>query len=198
MDEKLSPLHLGKMEIQKLEEREDKEMSFSDVKKEIFEAAVASKKSTFSERAFNQLTSAMVNEMGYQATIATSKKGDETENIEPVKEFRKSVIGGIAKSAGADDAEVNEMINNYKFSPNTPWYPIVSEAITNSMEAGKAFTMLPKADMNCTLKIEEKAEQVKMVGKPGTPENEKKPVLYGKFRKIVSTSTCPDSLKKTQ
>ncbi len=173
-------------------------MSFSDVKKEIFEAAVASGKNTFSEKAFNQLTSAMVNEMGYQATIATSKKGDETEVIEPVKEFRKAVIGGIAKSAGADDAEVNELIDNYTFSPNTPWYPIVSEAITNSLEAKKAFTMLPKSDMNCTLKIVEKEEHVNMVGKPGTPEKDKKPVLYGRFRKIVSTSTCPDGLKKTQ
>lgn len=172
--------------------------TFDEVKKEILDAAKVSNKSTFSESAFNRLTSALVNEAGYQATIATSKKGDETETIEPVKEFRKSVIGGIAKSAGADDAEVASMIENYKFSPNTPWYPVVSEAITNSMEAGKSFTFLPKQDMNCTLKIETKKETVKLVGAPNTAKEDRKPVLYGQFRKITSTSTCPENLRKSQ
>lgn len=172
-------------------------MSFTDVKNEIFEAAKTSNKKTFSESAFNKLTSAMVNEPEYEVKVSKTKAGQLVEEVtHPIAEFRKSVIGGIAKSAGADDAEVAKMVDEYKFSANTPWYPVVSEAITASMEAGKAFTFIPKSDMNATLTLKEEKEVVKMVGAPGAPKDDKKPVVYGAHRRIKSASTCPKSLRK--
>lgn len=172
-------------------------MSFSDVKKEIFEAAKTSGKTTFSESAFNKLTSALVNEPGYEVKVTKTKAGEVTEEvIKPIEGFRKSVIGGIASSVGADDAEVAKAINNYQFPASTPWYPVVSEAVTTSMEAGKAFTFLTKSDMQATLKIKEEKEAVKMVGAPGSNKDDKKPVLYGAHRRIKSESTCPKSLRK--
>ena len=172
-------------------------MSFAEVKKEIFDAAKASNKKTFSESAFNKLTSALVNEPDYEVKVAKTKGGEVTEEvITPIADFRKSIIGGIAKSAGADDAEVKKMVDEYKFASNTPWYPVVSEAITQSMEAGKAFTFIPKADMNATLTMKEEKEVIKMVGAPGSDKNDKKPVVYGAHRKIRSASTCPKALRK--
>lgn len=174
-------------------------MSFSEVKKEIFDSVEASKRTTFSESAFNRLTSALVNEAGYEVKVAKAK-GDEVveEIITPVAEFRKAVIGGIAKSAGADDAEVAKLVEKYKFASTTPWYPIVSEAITASMEAGKSFTFIPKADMRASLRMENKEEAIKMVGGPNTSKDEKVPTVYGAHRRIKCSSACPKNLRKNK
>ena len=171
-------------------------MSFSDVKNEIFNAAKASKKTSFSEGTFNKLTSALVNEPDYEVKVSKTKEGKQVEEvIKPVEAFRKAVVGGIAKSAGADGAEVDKLVNEYKFSATTPWYPIVSEAVTNSLEAGKSFTFIPKSDMNATLSMKEIKEEVKMIGAPGSSKDDKKPVIYGAHRRIKSASNCPKHLR---
>lgn len=174
-------------------------MSFSEIKNEIFDASKASGKKTFSEGVFNKLTSALVNEKDYEVKVAKTRGGVQVEEtIKPIEEFRKVVIGGIAKSAGADDAEVTKLVDEYKFGANVPWYPVVSEAITNSMEAGKSFTFIPKNDMNATLNMVDMKEEIKMVGAPGAAKDDKKPVLYGAHRRIKSASTCPKALRKDQ
>ena len=49
--------------------------SFSDVKKEIFDAAKASGKTSFSEGTFNKLTSALVNEPDYEVKVSKTRGG---------------------------------------------------------------------------------------------------------------------------
>lgn len=175
-------------------------MSFSEVKDEIFKQTQAGGKKTFSESTFNKLTSAMLNEVGYEAkTVKRTKDGEVKEEIiKPVDEFRSKVIGTIAKQAGVDKDETEKLIKEYKFPADTSWYPIVSESLTNSMEAGKSFVTLSKDDMVASLSMETIPEQVKMNGAPGAPESEKKPVVYGEHRRIKCSSGCPKWLRKGQ
>ena len=171
-------------------------MSFSDVKKEIFDSAKKSGKTSFSEGTFNKLTSALVNEPDYEVKVSKSRDGKQVEEvIKPVEGFRKAVIGGIAKSAGADGAEVDKLVNDDKFAATVPWYPIVSEAVSNSLEAGKSFAFIPKDDLNAVLTMENIKEEVKMIGAPGSSKEDKKPVVYGAHRRIKSASRCPKHLR---
>lgn len=174
-------------------------MSFSDVRKEIFETAKESKKRTFSEATFNRLTSALANETDYETTVVKNRGGEQVEEkIKPVAEFRKSVIGGIAKSVGADDAAVNKAVEEYQFSANTNWYGFVSESITEYTRASKAFHFLPKKDFDATIIVNEVPEQIKMNGAPGAPASEKKPVVYGAHAEMKCSSSCPKHLRKDQ
>lgn len=172
-------------------------MNFEETKKELFDESQKSGKTTFSKSAFNRLTSALVNEPEYTVNVVKIKDGTVFEEAQqPIKDFRKSVIGGIAKTAGADDAEVEKMVSDYKFSPDTPWYPVMSEALVNTLESGKSFSIQPRRDLEATFTLKEVEEQIKMNGAPGAPESEKKPVLYEKHRIIKCTSTCPKHLRK--
>lgn len=175
-------------------------MSFKEVKEEVLKQTQAGGKTTFSETTFNKLTSAMLNEVDYEVKTAKRTKDGEVkeETIKPVEEFRNKVIGTIAKQAGVDKDETEKLVKEYKFPADTPWYPIVSESLTNSMEAGKSFTALSKGDLVATLSMETIPEQVKMNGAPGAPESEKKPVVYGEHRRIKCTSGCPKWLRKGQ
>lgn len=174
--------------------------TFSEMKQEVLSQTQAGGKKTFSESTFNKLTSAMLNETGYEAKIVKrSKDGEVREEIlKPVDEFRQKVIGTIAKQAGVDKDETEKLISEYKFPSDTPWYPVVSEALTNSMEAGKTFTALSKGDMVASFSMETISEQVKMNGAPGAPDSEKKPVVYGEHRRIKCSSGCPKWLRKGQ
>lgn len=174
-------------------------MTFNEVKADVLKKSTDSGKKTFSESTFNALTSALVNEPDYEVEVSKRSGGEvTTEKIKPIKEFREKIIGGIAKQAGVDKDEQEKLVNEYKFDANVNWYPIVSEAITNSLEAGKSFTTIPKDDMECTLTMQEVPEAIKMNGAPGAPESEKKPVLYGAHRVIKSSSGCPKHLRKDQ
>ena len=175
-------------------------MTFAEVKKDILGKSTESGKKTFSESTFNTLTSAMLNEVNYEAEVS-KRSGDgtvTTEVIKPVKEFRERIIGGIAKAAGVDKDEQEKLVNDYQFDSNTNWYPVMSEAIKNSLEAGKSFTFITKNDLECTLTMHEVDESIKMVGAPGASEKDKKPVLYGKHRTIKASSGCPRHLRKDQ
>ena len=173
-------------------------MNFAETKKEIFDQSKAGGKRTFSEATFNKLTSAMANEVNYEVQVRKGVQDGKAvvETIKPVQEFRKKVIGGIAAQAGVDKDETEKLISEFKFSADTPWYPIVSESITNMMESGKSFASLPKADMNATFTMEDVPETIKMNGAPGAPESEKKPVVYAAHRRIKCNSTCPKYLRK--
>lgn len=175
-------------------------MNFNETKQQIFEKAKESGKRTFSESTFNGLTSAMMNEPDYEVTVSKrSKDGTVTTDvIKPIADFREKVIGSIAKQAGVDKDETEKLVKEYKFSADTPWYPVVSEAVTNSLEAGKAFAIIPKNDMEATFSMQDVAEAIKMNGAPGAPESEKKPVVYGKHRVIKCSSGCPKHLRKSQ
>lgn len=174
-------------------------MSFSDVQKEILETAKESKKRTFSEATFNKLTSALANEPGYETKIVKNRGGELVEEtIKPVADLRKSVIGGIAKSVGADDAAVEKAVAEYQFPATTPWYGFISESITEYGRADKAFHFLSKSDFDSTITMDEIPEQIKMNGAPGAPASEKKPVVYGKHVKMSCSSSCPKHLRKDQ
>ena len=174
-------------------------MSFSDVRNEIFQSAKESKKRTFSEATFNKLTSALANEPGYETTVVKNRGGELVEEkVKPVAEFRKSVIGGVAKSVGADDAAVTKVVEEYQFPANTNWYGFISEAITEYTGADKAFHFPSKDDFDATLIMNEIPEQIKMNGAPGAPASEKKPVVYGKHRELKCSSSCPKHLRKDQ
>lgn len=174
-------------------------MSFADVKKEILETAKESKKRTFSEATFNRLTSALANEADYTVKVMKNKGGELVEEeVKPIAGFRKSVIGGIAKSVGADDAAVKKAVDEYQFPVNTDWYGLVSESITEYTRAQKAFRCLPKRDFDGTIIMTEVPEEIKMNGAPGAPASEKKPVVYGAHMKLRAISSCPKHLRKDQ
>lgn len=174
-------------------------MSFADVQKEIFDAAKESKKRTFSAGTFNKLTSALANEPGYTVKVVKNRGGEQIEEeIKPVADFRKTVIGGIAKSVGADDAAVSKAVDEYQFSPNTDWYGFISEAITEYTRADKAFHFLPKKDFDATIIMNQVPEQIKMNGAPGAPKDQKKPVVYGAHAEMKCSSSCPKHLRKDQ
>lgn len=174
-------------------------MSFSDVKKEIFDAAKESKKKTFSEATFNKLTSALANETDYTVTVVKNKGGEQVEEeIKPIAEFRKAIIGGIAKSVGADQADVTKAVDEYQFAANTPWYGFVSESITAYGDADKVFHFLPKKDFDASLAMKEVPETIKLNGAPGAPKEDKKPVVYGAHREMKCQSSCPKHLRKDQ
>ena len=67
---------------------------FEDKKKEIMDARAASTRKTFNEEQFNELFTALVNEPDYETVVAKSSRtnGYSEEKVNPVKDFRKSVI----------------------------------------------------------------------------------------------------------
>lgn len=170
-------------------------MSFAEKHAAIKKGAEASNRKTFNETEFNELGTALLNEPEYTVKVATTVKGEYSEKeTQPVKAFRKSVIGGILKEAGHDTAEQNKFIDNYQFG-KLPLYPIVSELVEQYMDAGKAFALQPKEDMRAVFTIEAQPEEVKEVTAPKSNEITKK--RYGAYRKVKVKSTCPSNKKTT-
>jgi hypothetical protein len=173
---------------------------FAEAKKKLLEENVSTKK-TFNESYFNTLTTALVNDPDYELNEVVMRKGELTPvTSTPVADFRKAVIGGIAKAAGADAAEQEKLIAEHQFG-NIPWYPVVSEAITNYLSvdkesgASKKFTFVPKEDFQGSIELKEVPATIKEVRAPGSTEPAKKQRQAAHTR-LKANSTCPDNLKE--
>ena len=129
---------------------------FAEKREEITKAASASSRKTFNAQEFNELGTALLNEKDYVTKVAVTKNGEHSvEERTPVKDLRKSMIGGILKAAGHDTAEQEKFVDEYQFS-TLPLYPVVSEMVESYVRCGKSFTFVPKEDMRATIRIENK------------------------------------------
>jgi hypothetical protein len=166
---------------------------FKDKKDELIKANENGKK-TFNADQFNQLGTALLNDVNYVDTTVKEKEGKLT-NVEtqPIRELRKSLIGGVAKAAGCDSAEQAKMVDEYQF-PKLPLYPWVSTSLEGYMETGKAFAFEPRANMKAKISMEPQAKVVKDVKAPGETDSRKKE--YGAFNKVKASSPCPKHLTK--
>lgn len=166
---------------------------FEDKKQEIINARAASARKTFNAEQFDELGTALLNEHDYVANVAKqTKDGFQEQETTPVKDFRKSVIGGIMKAAGHDADETKKYVEEYKFS-TIPLYPVVSEMVEQYMRCGKAFVFKPKSDMRASITMDEKPEEVKEVKVPSTGEVIK--TKMGAYKKVKVKSTCPANLR---
>ena len=167
---------------------------FEDKKKEIMDARAASTRKTFNEEQFNELFTALVNEPDYETVVAKSSRtnGYSEEKVNPVKDFRKSVIGSVMKAAGHDSAETEKFINEHKFS-TIDAYPVISEAITEYISCGKAFNLSPKPDMTASIFVSNKPEEVKEVRIPASGEVVQ--TKMGAYKKVCVKSVCPAHLR---
>lgn len=176
---------------------------FEQKKTEIAEAAKQTlnkngePKRSFSATQFNELAAAYLNSPEYVDTIIKTKDGETVlQETTPVQDFRKSVIGGIAKEAGLDAAEQDKLVESYQFSPKTDYHSFVSNTIeAYAGDCQRKFKMRPKPDMEGSIQINvipEVTKDVKVVG-----SDEVKKVHYGQYRKLKASSTCPKNLRET-
>lgn len=167
---------------------------FAEKKDEIIKASSSSSRTTFNAQEFNELATAIINEPEYEAVVAVTKNGEFSEKVTtPVKDFRKSVIGGVLKAAGHDAAEQEKFVNEHQFS-TIPLYPVVSEMVEQYVRAGKAFTTVPKKDLRAVFVLEQKPEEIKEVKVPATGDVRK--IKLGAYCKIKVKSTCPANLRE--
>lgn len=167
---------------------------FAEKKEEIMKAASASSRKTFNAQEFNELGTALLNEADYVSKVAVTKNGvHSVEERTPVKDLRKSMIGGVLKAAGHDTAEQEKFVNEHQFN-TLPLYPVVSEMVENYMRCGKSFTLVPKEDMRATIKMESKDEEIKETKAPSTGIVSK--TKLGAYKKVKVSSTCPSNLRQ--
>lgn len=167
---------------------------FAEKKDEIIKASSSSSRKTFNAQEFNELGTALINEPEYEVTSAVTKNGEFAEKTTtPVKDFRKSVIGGVLKAAGHDAAEQEKFVNEHQFS-TIPLYPVVSEMVEQYIRCGKAFTMVPKTDLRATITLDSKEEEIKEVKVPATGDVRK--TKLGAYQKVKVKSTCPANLRE--
>ena len=167
---------------------------FTEKKDEIMKACEGSSRKTFNAQEFNELGTALINEPDYVARVAVTKNGVFTEeDTTPVKDLRKSIIGGVLKAAGHDAAEQEKFVNEHQFS-TLPLYPVVSEMVEQYLRAGKAFVLKPKADLRASVTLEDRPEEIKEVKVPSTGDARK--TKLGAYKKVKVKSTCPSNLRK--
>lgn len=150
----------------------------------------------FSKSQFNELAAAYLNSPDYVDSQLKTKDGQATiVETTPVKDFRENIIGGIAKAAGLDKAEQEQLVNDYQFSPKADYHSFVNNTIeAYAGEAGRKFTFTPRTDMSGSIVIETIPEVTKEVTIVGS--DEKKTVKYGQYKKIKAKSTCPKHLRQ--
>lgn len=160
---------------------------------EVKTGAEASKRVTFSEADFNALGTALLNEHDYETEYSTVKNGEHTiQNIKPIEGLRESVIGSVLKAAGVDAADRAKIIQEHQF-PTLPLYKPVSEMMEKYLDAGKAFTFVPKDDLIATLTMQTVPEEIKEVRAPMSNESTTK--RYAEHRIIKCKSNCPSHRK---
>lgn len=153
-------------------------------------------KKVFSKTQFNELSAAYLNSPDFVDQQLKVKDGEVTI-IEgtPVKDFRESIIGGIAKSAGLDKAEQDKLVEAYEFSSKTDYHSFVSNMIeAYTGDCGKKFTLTSRPDFKGSIVMDTVPETVKEVKVVGT--DNVKTVKYGQYRKLKAKSTCPDNLRQ--
>lgn len=150
----------------------------------------------FSKSQFNELAAAYLNSPDYVDTQLKTKDGAATlVETTPVKDFRENIIGGIAKAAGLDKAEQEQLVNSYQFSPKADYHSFVNNTIeAYAGDACRKFTFNQRPDMAGSIVIETIPEVTKEVSVVGS--DVKKNVKYGQYKKVKAKSTCPKHLRE--
>jgi hypothetical protein len=123
--------------------------NFNEVFEEIKSSVSVTKngkiKKTFSRSDFDKLLKAFLNDTGYTTTSASTKLGELVkEDIQPVKEFRDTVITKLLTDAGLEKAEAAKIAAEYEFTKVDGLYEIISEIIYKYCEANKKFDFITK------------------------------------------------------
>lgn len=153
-------------------------------------------KKLFSKAQFNELAAAYLNSPDFVDHQVKSKDGELcVVETTPVKDFRDTIVGGIAKAAGLDKTEQEKLADSYQFSSKADYHSFMSNVIeAYAGECGRKFSLTPRSDMKASLTIETVPETTKVVKVVGT--DKEKTVKYGEFRKVKVKSTCPDNLRQ--
>lgn len=169
--------------------------NFKDVKKKIIEDGLSSKK-TFSESLFNQLGTAILNDEGYERTVASMKDGElKEETVKPIGELRKQLIGSVAQAAGCDAAEQGKLVEEHQF-PTLSLYPFVDSTIKEYMkpDVGKRYVFGRENNIQASMEFVEQEACIKDVSAPGSTVSKKQ--RQGAYLKLKAKSTCPDNLRE--
>lgn len=151
-------------------------------------------KVTFNESYFNELATALVNTADYQKTELIRKNGEMVEVVsEPVKDFRKPIIGSVAKAAGCDAADVEKLVETHQF-PTIPMYDIVDSVLKEYMRCGKKFQFSNEDDFEGSIELSNQPATIKDVRKPGSDVVKKQ--KQEEYMKLKSKSTCPANRRK--
>lgn len=167
---------------------------FADAKKKLTdEISASTQKKTFNETYFNVLSTAMLNDAGYEKEELKNKGGElKKEVTTPIADLRKNIIGSVAKSAGCDAAEQERLINEHQF-PVLPMYDYVESSLREYLSLGKNFPFARQDDFQAALGMETVAATVKDVRVPGSNETHKQ--RQGEYKKLKAKSTCPKNLR---
>ena len=175
--------------------------SFSEVYNEIRDAAKSNSATTWSKSDFDKLFRAFLNDYGYKTQVASTKNGElVTSEIEPVKQFRDTVITKLLVDAGLDKSEAAKIAAEYEFTKMDGLYEIISEIIYNYMKAGKKFNFINKEDFNASLTlkdVEETVSEYKTIKKKDSDEPVKTFKVETKAHTVLKAkSKAPKWLKK--
>ena len=172
---------------------------FEDKKEEIRQQVQAKeketgkKRTTFSESAFNNLATALMNDPDYEDVSVATKDGKPVNNTtKPVADLRKVMIGSVLKSAGVDAAETASLIASHEF-PTLPMYGYTAALVEGILDTGKGFAFPKRDDMECTLRMETIPETTKITAAPGKKGETRQTFtkVYGQHRRVKVKSSCP-------
>lgn len=167
--------------------------NFNETKKKLLEECGSSKKN-HNETLFNELATALLNDPDYEKKEIVTKQGEQVEVVStPIKDLRKSIIGSVARAAGADSAEQEKIVAEHQF-PKLPMYDFVDSALKEYMAAGKKFQFSREENFQGSIEYAEQKACIKDVKRPGSTESKKQ--RQGDYIKLKAKSTCPDNLRE--
>ena len=161
---------------------------FKEIKENLIKATEeAGGRKTFSETAFNQLGTAMLN-------IIDEDDDVDTEVAEAAKNLRTAVITDVMKKTGHESDEIEEANKKHVFS-TLPLYGYVGNLIEEYLDTGKSLRLPKKEDLNATLTMTNVEEETKTYSVPSKPGES---VTYKEkaHRRIKVSSSTPDNLKE--
>lgn len=160
---------------------------FSEIKNKIKEDVKASgNRRTFSESAFNNMATAMINITSTDEDVNTGIKDASVE-------LRTAIIGDVLKKAGHETDEIKHFVDEHQFT-TLPMYGYVGNLIEEYLDAGKALRLPKQEDLEATLtmvNVEEEEKTYQIPSKPG----ESVSYLEKSHRRIKIDSSTPASCK---
>lgn len=148
-------------------------------------------KSTFSRKMLTEVTEAMLNDVEYTINTYGLKGGKyNVEEVMPVKEFRKRLLGPILERTNMDKEDIEKFLEIYQFTPQQAdsLYNLYTSIIYEYIKTGKNFKLLPTEDFVGTI-YARKVKEKKVTNKDGSETICKEHYCLGK------RSGCPKWLR---
>lgn len=142
---------------------------------------------TFSETAFNQLGTAMLNIVSFDDDV-------NSEVAEAAIGLRDAIITDVMRKSGHEADEIEKAKSEHVFS-TMPLYDYVGNLIEEYLDTGKALRLPKRENLNATLKMETIEECTKEYPIPSKPGESVK-YLEKEHKRIKVSSTTPDNLKE--